>query len=85
MKSKRGFLEPVNGANSWYKVQVNKHDGVELTLADCTRNISWWFGQPGSKEAIAKITKVKALVDEVYDHLLQREKKKNGKRKKASK
>lgn len=79
MKSKRGFLEGIKGANSWYKVSVMDH-GLEMTLADCTRSINWWFGKPGENDAIAKITKVKSMVDEVYDHLTEKKSKRRSKR-----
>lgn len=71
LKSKRDWLEKQDQSGSYYSLSVNKHNGyVELTLADCHRNITWAFGRPNSKRAIAKIKKIKKLIDAMHDHLV---------------
>ena len=79
LKSKRGFIErgvSKDGeflSGSSYTIVVNTlYDvgSVALTLTDCNRAITWWFGKPGDKRAVAKIKKVKAVIDSIYDHLV---------------
>lgn len=69
MKSKRTFLENQKPSDSYAKVDISEGGYCSLKLADCVRSIEWNFGTPGDKRAIAKITKIKKLVDEVYAHL----------------
>lgn len=72
MKTKREFLENPKYSNSWYKVNVDSYDdSVELTLADCSRAITWYFGSRKGKErkrGKAKIAKLKKLVDSIYEY-----------------
>lgn len=70
LKSKRDWLEKQEQSGSYYSVLVSGSGHTELTLADCHRTITWQFGRPNSKRAVAKIKKVKALVDEIYAHLV---------------
>lgn len=70
LKSKRDWLEKQEQSGSYYALTVSRNEHVELTLADCHRTITWSFGRPNSKRAVAKIKKVKALVDEMYTHLV---------------
>lgn len=75
MKTKRFFLESTKLSDSYAAVTVYKDDGnyVELKLADCTRNVVWQFGKPGSTRAKKKIAKIKKLIDEVYNFIHQDE------------
>lgn len=71
MKNIRKFLE--TDADSYIKVDIGKasydKDEVTVKLADCNRSITWYFGPPGNKKAIAKITVIKNIVDKIYNHL----------------
>lgn len=69
MKTKRAFLEPTNISNSYYVVQIHDDGAADMTLADCNRHITWWFGTPGSKRAIRKIAKIKKVIDELHKYL----------------
>lgn len=69
MKEKRIFLEPLTYSDSYIRVCIQDDRNLDLKLSDCDRRIWWHFGRPGSKKAIAKITKVKKIIDEVYNHL----------------
>lgn len=70
MKSKRLFIEPRNRSDSYVHVLIEEDsNSVDIKLSDCDRRIWWSFGKPGDKRAIAKITVVKKLIDEVYEHL----------------
>lgn len=66
--SHRGWLESQQHSDSTYSVTVHSY-GVGLTLRDCNRAISWDFGKPNSKRAIAKIKKLKEVVDGLYEYL----------------
>lgn len=85
MKSKRGWLESQQDSGSWYKINVNKSGWTDLTLADCYRNITWEFGCPGDKRAERKIKKIKAIVDELHNHLVTSGEKENSSKKKKRK
>ena len=78
MKSKRGWLESITESGSSYSVEVETEDYnkgyLTLNLADCNRVIHWHFGTPGSKRAVRKIKKIKALIDEIYDYLVPEDK-----------
>ncbi len=70
MKEKRVFLEALKHSDSYVRVCIDEDSGsVDLKLSDCDRRIWWHFGKPGDKRAIAKIKAVKALIDEVHEHL----------------
>src|SRR5690242_10330536 len=70
MKDKRVFLESHKLSDSYVRVAVDDDTGfLEMKLADCDRRIWWSFGKPGDKRAIRKINAVKALIDEVHEHL----------------
>lgn len=71
MKESRTFLEPLSESDSYIRVHVDEHGAVYLKLSDCDRRIWWTFGKPGEKRAIAKIRKVKAIVDSLHDHLVK--------------
>ena len=73
LKDSRAFLEPQKNSDSYYKVTVYDDKSVELKLADCSRSITWYFGKPGERRAIAKISKIKTIVDRIYAHLTQTE------------
>lgn len=68
LKHNRGWLENSKFSNSYYILDTEFGE-VALTLADCNRRISWSFGAPGSKRGKAKIKKIKALIDEVYEYM----------------
>lgn len=72
LKPKRDWLENIKDSNSWYKLELCDYDGVTLTLADCSRSITWYFGKKDGKDkgkrGKAKIAKVKKLVDEIYNY-----------------
>lgn len=71
LKSKRDWLEKQHQSGSHYVLTVYAKNGhVELGLADCHRSINWTFGKPNSPRAVAKITKLKKLVDEMHAHLV---------------
>lgn len=71
LKSKRDWLEKPHQSGSYYNVTVDNSNGyTSLSLADCNRTITWEFGRPNSKRAVAKIKKIKKLIDEMYDHLV---------------
>lgn len=70
MKPKRVFLEPPTVSDSYIRIDVDEDTGdINLKLADCDRRIWWYFGKPGNKRAIRKIKAVKAIIDEVHEHL----------------
>ena len=79
LKSKRGWLEKgitKDGgfhSGSSYSVTVGTDDynkgEVSATFTDCSRRITWYFGKPGNKLGVAKITVVKKLIDEIYEHM----------------
>lgn len=79
LKSKRGWLEAGNTTDgefhsgSSYTIVVGKanYNKGELTttFTDCNRAITWYFGKPGNKQGVAKITTIKKLVDELYEHM----------------
>lgn len=70
MKDKRVFLEPLSQSDSYVRIAIDEDTGeLNLKLSDCDRRIWWYFGKPGSKRAIRKISAVKALIDEVHDYL----------------
>lgn len=70
MKTHREFLERTTLSDSYFVVEVDKDSGhVSLKLTDCDRRIWWSFGKPGDKRAIAKIKKIKRMVDRVHDYL----------------
>lgn len=72
MKDKRIFLESPKHSDSYVRVDIDDDTGdVNLKLADCDRRIWWYFGKPGNKRAIRKIKVVKAIIDEVHDHLVK--------------
>lgn len=74
LRSKRAWLEGQKYSGSWYSLEIStdKMDGgyLSLSLSDCNRSITWYFGKPGDKRAVAKITKIKKLVDEIYEYLV---------------
>jgi len=69
MKQKRIFLEPPTESDSYIRVSIDDDGYTHLKLSDCDRGIWWSFGKPGTRRAIAKIKKVKMIIDQVYDHL----------------
>lgn len=69
LKNKRAWLEDQKYSGSYYAVEVDHYNNVSLTLSDCTRQINWTFGKPRSKRAMAKIKKVKAIIDEMHAFL----------------
>lgn len=70
LKHKREFLEPLKHSDSYYRIYVDEDTGaVDLKLSDCDRRIWFNFGKPGDKRAIAKIKRLKALMDSIHDHL----------------
>lgn len=70
MKEKRVFLESLKNSDSYVRVSIDAHTGdLDLKLSDCDRRIWWSFGRPGDKRAVAKIKKLKAIIDEVHEHL----------------
>lgn len=72
MKDKRVFLEPLHRSDSYIRVCVDDDSGsVDMKLSDCDRRIWWSFGKPGEKPAIRKIKAVKAVIDEIYEHLIK--------------
>lgn len=75
LKSFRTFLEPQEESDSYIRVTVSRESwengDVSLKLTDCDRRIMWHFGPPGNPRAVAKITKLKEIVDKVYDYLTQ--------------
>lgn len=70
LKQSRIFLENLQESDSYVRVHVDEHGIVSLKLADCDRRIWWTFGKPGEKRALAKIRKVKAVIDSIHDHLV---------------
>lgn len=70
LHSKRGWLEGQKLSGSWYKIDVFENGYANLSLADCYRNITWEFGVPGDKRAERKIKKIKAIIDELHNHLV---------------
>jgi hypothetical protein len=75
MKSKRIWLEDQRHSNSAVIVTALASGWVDLILKDCSRTVSWEFGSPGDRRAVAKIKKLKAIVDEVHEHLTKKKKK----------
>lgn len=81
LKSWREWLTPLEDSDSYIKVSVDKPErmfnstGGDLTIkfSDCGRKIEWYFGRPGDKKAMAKIAKVKAAIDKVYNYLHEKE------------
>lgn len=69
MKDKRVFLESLKHSDSYIRVSVGDNGDLDIKLSDCDRRIWWYFGKPGDRRAIAKIRAVKAIFDEVHDHL----------------
>lgn len=79
MKSKRGWIEKgvtETGefhSGSSYSITVGKGEynkgELDATFTDCNRRITWYFGKPGNKRGVAKITAVKKLIDEIYEHM----------------
>lgn len=73
LKSKREWLEQAELSGSYYNLVVGKDtynkDEAALTLADCDRKITWYFGKPGEKRGKRKIAKLKKLVDSLYNYL----------------
>jgi hypothetical protein len=70
MKDKLVFLESHKLSDSYIRVDIDADTGeLNLKASDCDRRIWWYFGKPGNKRAIRKITVVKAIVDEVYAYL----------------
>jgi hypothetical protein len=70
MKEKRVFLEPQKDSDSYVRVSIDADTGyLEMKLSDCDRRIWGSFGKPGDKRAIRKIKAVKAIIDEVHEHL----------------
>ena len=73
MKTKREWLEKPEESNSWYKIAFDEYDGgaIDLTLADCNRSITWYFGgkrHKGGKRGKAKSAKLLKLAQQVYDY-----------------
>lgn len=74
MKTKRLFLESTKLSDSYMVANIYKepnYESVELKLSDCNRNITWLFGEPGKARGKRKIAKIKAFIDEVYNHIHQ--------------
>ena len=70
LKNQRAWLERQGLSNSFYELDVDNYDGdVSLTLGDCNRRITWSFGSHGSDRGIAKVKKVKAVIDSIHDYL----------------
>jgi len=70
LKSERGFLESQAHSDSYYRIAVDSDTGdVDLKLSDCDRRIWYYFGRPGNRRAIAKIKKLKRVIDAIHDHL----------------
>ena len=79
LKSKRGWLEAGNTeeggfySGSSYTIVVGKGEynkgELDVSFTDCNRKINWFFGKPGNKKGVAKITRLKKLVDEMYDYM----------------
>lgn len=67
--SKREWLEAQKYSNSFYDLKVDTFGEVDITLSDCYRSITWGFGRPGKERGKAKIKKLKALVDALYNHI----------------
>jgi hypothetical protein len=74
MKSKRLFLESREHSDSYINVWVYKDGSIELKMADCNRTISWSFDKPGRPQAKRKIKAIKAVIDEMYEHLQAKKK-----------
>jgi hypothetical protein len=53
---------------------VYKDGSIELKMADCNRTISWSFDKPGRPQAKRKIKAIKAVIDEMYEHLQAKKK-----------
>jgi hypothetical protein len=72
LKTTRVFLEPVRFSDSYTRTWVDDDDGgAELKISDCDRRVSLYFGKPGNKRAIAKIRKLKAVIDALHDYLTE--------------
>lgn len=79
MKSKRGWLDKGTTESgefhtgSSYSITIGKGEfnkgELDATFTDCSRRITWYFGKPGNKQGVAKITLIKKLVDEMYEHM----------------
>lgn len=73
LKTKREFLEKPEHSNSWYKLDVDTYEkDLIVTLADCNRSITWYFGSPnnkaGRKRGKAKSKKMLKVFQQVYDY-----------------
>lgn len=78
LKTKRDFLENPKHSNSWYKLDFDSYDNdLILTLADCNRTITWYFGSPnskaGRKRGKAKSKKMLKVFQEIYDYYHNKE------------
>lgn len=70
LKTTRDFLEHPRFSDSYTRIWVDEEDGsAELKVSDCDRRVNLYFGKPGNKRAIAKITKLKRVVDSLHDYL----------------
>lgn len=68
LKEARYFLESPKYSNSWLSISVGLDmRNVDLTMADCSRNINWYFSK--NRAGKAKIAKVKKAVDSIYNYL----------------
>lgn len=67
LKTQRFWLEKPELSNSWILLR-DDYDGVDLQMGDCSRSICWSFGPLGEDRGKQKITKIKAVVDLIYNH-----------------
>lgn len=73
LKAKREFLETPDNSDSWYKLEIDSYDkGLNVTLADCYRHITWYFGSPtkkaSRKRGKAKSKKLLKVFQEIYNY-----------------
>lgn len=74
MKTTRLWLTKPEDSDSSITVTVSK-DNLDLKLRDCSRSIEWVFScysKSRLKHSLAKIRKIKAVIDEIEKHLADR-------------
>ncbi len=71
MTTKKQFLEPNNAANSYVVVSHDGTDEINLTIADCNRQISLAFNYGGNWSGRTKAQALKKLerLEKALEHV----------------
>lgn len=73
IKTTREFLEAPRFSDSYTRIWIDENGDADLKISDCDRRVLLYFGRPGNKRAVAKITKLKRVVDSLHDYLTKKD------------